>query len=79
MWCLANGVLKFIAAFAINIVSWVQRGPPDRDADINSEREIETERKRWGEREAELGALAAAFCMIAACNASHTNCPQCCA
>lgn len=79
MWCLANGVLKFIAAFAINIVSWVQRGPPDRDADINRQRKTETERKRWGEREAELAALAAAFCMIAACNASHTNCPQCCA
>lgn len=43
MWCLANGVLKFIAAFAINIVSWVQRGPPDRDADINRERDREKE------------------------------------
>lgn len=79
MWCLANGVLKFIAAFAINIVSWVQRGPPDRDADINRKREKDMEREGSIEGEAELAALAAAFCMIAACNASHTNCPQCCA
>lgn len=50
MWCLANGVLKFIAAFAINIVSWVQRGPPDRDADINRKREKDMEREGSIER-----------------------------
>lgn len=39
MWCLANGVLKFIAAFAINIVSWVQPAS-ERDAIVGgSERE----------------------------------------
>lgn len=54
MWCLANGVLKFIAAFAINIVSWVQRGPPDRDGDM-SERGRDGQRAARAQRERERG------------------------
>lgn len=62
MWCLANGVLKFIAAFAINIVSWV--GP--------------TVEARWGSAGWSGMAIMAAFaCFLhdCRCNAFARN-PQ---
>lgn len=54
---------------------------PIQTGDRDRESEREMKRGGWregGNRETELAALAAAFCMIAACNASHTNYPQCC-